>query len=224
MSLIPFTPAAVLLDMDGLLLDSERALLECWREASRRTAIEVEDAFWLSMVGLHERVCDEMLVERLGEADAEAMREACYALYSERVEAGLPLKSGVCELVDLLEARGVPRAIVTSTRRERALQKLEAVGLRHRFDTIVTGSDIAHPKPAPDIYLLAADRLGVAPGCCVVIEDSLPGVQAALAAGMTPIQVPDLVAPDADARALGHRIVESLVQARALIEPALASR
>lgn len=224
MSPIPFAPAAVLLDMDGLLLDSERALLECWRESSRRTGIEVEDAFWLSMVGLHERVCEAMLVERLGDVDAEAMREACHALYSERVEAGLPLKPGVCELVDLLEVRGVPRAIVTSTHRERALRKLEAVGLRRRFDTIVTGSDIAHPKPAPDIYLLAADRLGVAPPRCVVIEDSIPGVQAALAAGMTPIQVPDLVAPDTDARALGHRIVESLVQARGLIEPMLAPR
>jgi HAD superfamily hydrolase (TIGR01509 family) len=165
-----------------------------------------------------------MLTERLGEADAEAMRETCHALYSERVEAGLPLKPGVRELVDLLETREVARAIVTSTRRERALRKLEAVGLRHRFGTIVTGSDIAHPKPAPDIYRLAADRLGVAPEACVVIEDSIPGVRAALAAGMTPIQVPDLIAPDADARALGHRIVESLVQARALIEPVLVPR
>jgi HAD superfamily hydrolase (TIGR01509 family) len=221
MTPIPFEPAAVLFDMDGLLLDSERALLECWREASRRNAIEVEDAFWLSMVGLHDRVCDAMLVDRLGQADADALRKTCHGLYSERVEAGLPLKPGVRELVDLLEARDVPRAIATSTRRERALQKLEAVGLRARFATIVTGSDIEHPKPAPDIYLLAAERLGVAPPRCVVIEDSIPGVRAALAAGMTPIQVPDLVAPDADARALGHRIVESLAHARALFEPVL---
>jgi beta-phosphoglucomutase-like phosphatase (HAD superfamily) len=85
----------------------------------------------------------------------------------------------------------------------------------------VTGSDVVHSKPAPDIYLLAAERLGVAPEHCVVLEDSVPGVRAALAAGMTPIQVPDLVVPDDTARALGHRIVDSLVQARTLIEPAL---
>lgn len=221
MSPIPFAPEAVLLDMDGLLLDSERVLLECWRESSTRTGIEVEDAFWLSMVGLHERTCDAMLRERLGEAGADAMRSACHVLYSERVEAGLPLKPGVEALVGLLESRDLPRAIVTSTRRERAMRKLEAVGLRTRFAAIVTGSDVEHPKPAPDIYLLAADRLGVAPSRCVVIEDSIPGVRAALAAGMTPIQVPDLVAPDTAARALGHRIVGSLAHARRLIEPAL---
>lgn len=221
MNPIPFAPAAVLLDMDGLLLDSERALLECWREASRLAAREVEDAFWLSMVGLHDRACDAMLAERFGHADADSMRDRCHALYDARIRAGLPLKPGVGELIDLLDARRVPRAIATSTRRERALQKLEAAGLHVRFATIVTGSDVAHPKPAPEIYLLAASRLGVDPQRCVVLEDSIPGVHAALAAGMTPIQVPDLVTPDAEARALGHRIVASLAHARALVEPLL---
>ena len=89
------------------------------------------------------------------------------------------------------------------------------------FDTVVTGSDVVHAKPAPDIYLLAAERLRVAPARCVVLEDSVPGVRAALAAGMTPIQVPDLVIPDEAARALGHRIADSLVHARELIAAAL---
>lgn len=110
---------------------------------------------------------------------------------------------------------------MTSTRRERALQKLARCGLLPYFDAVVTGSDVAHPKPAPDIYLLAASTLGVGPGECVVLEDSAAGVRAALAAGMTPIQVPDLVHPDDSTRALGHRVVESLVHAHALIAATL---
>jgi len=104
------------------------------------------------------------------------------------------------------------------------LQKLTSTGLLPHFHEVVAGNEVQHTKPAPDIYLLAAQRLGVAPSQCVVLEDSVPGVRAALAAGMTPIQVPDLVIPDDAVRALGHRIVDSLVHAQALIEPALQVR
>ena len=89
---------------------------------------------------------------------------------------------------------------------------------------VCTSSDVARPKPAPDVYLLAARRLGVDPAQCLVLEDSPTGVRAALAAGMTPVQVPDLLAPDDGVRALGHRIVDSLAHAQALLEPLLTTR
>lgn len=222
MAPVHFTPAAILFDMDGLLIESERALLQCWREASQALRLHaLDDALWLSFVGLSDRVCADRLRERLDEAQADALLHEAQVRYDAHVEAGLPLKAGVLELLELLRRRGLPRAVVTSTRRERALQKLERCGLLPHFGTVVTGSDVVHAKPAPDIYLLAARRLDVAPEYCVVLEDSVPGVRAALAAGMTPIQVPDLVAPDDAARALGHRIVESLVHARALIAASL---
>jgi beta-phosphoglucomutase-like phosphatase (HAD superfamily) len=116
----------------------------------------------------------------------------------------------------------MPRAVVTSTHRWRTEQKLDRCGIARYFETRVTGDEVRESKPEPEIYLLAARRLDVEPARCVVLEDSVPGVRAALAAGMTPIQVPDLVKPDAASRALGHRIVASLDEARALIEPALA--
>ena len=219
---LPFTPVAVLFDMDGLMIESERALLQCWREASQELGLKVEDAFWLSFVGLSDRACQALLRERFGDEDTlRALLHGLQVRYDAHVEAGLPLKEGVLELLALLEERGIPRAVVTSTRRERALQKLTSTGLLPHFHDVVAGNEVKHTKPAPDIYLLAAQRLGVAPSLCVVLEDSVPGVRAALAAGMTPIQVPDLVVPDDAVRALGHRIVDSLVHARALIEPAL---
>ncbi|MBU8977565.1 HAD family phosphatase [Lysobacter sp. MMG2] len=219
---VDFTPVAVLFDMDGLMIESERALLECWREAALELELALDDALWLSFVGLSDRACHDLLRQRLGDEDTvQALLHGLQRRYDARVDAGLPLKTGVLELLALLKARGVPRAVVTSTRRPRALQKLESTGLLPHFDDVIAGNEVQHSKPAPDIYLLAAQRLGVAPSYCIVLEDSVPGVRAALAAGMTPIQVPDLVIPDDAVRALGHRIVDSLVQARALIEPAL---
>lgn len=218
---VHFTPAAVLFDMDGLMIESERALLQCWRETADELGLQFEDTLWLSFVGLSDRACHDLLRQHLDEAQLQALLQGCRTRYDAHVEAGLPLKPGLLDLLELLAQRGVPRAVVTSTRRERAMQKLALCGLLPHFDTVVTGSDVVHSKPAPDIYLLAAERLDVVPAHCVVLEDSVPGVRAALAAGMTPIQVPDLVMPDEAAQALGHRVVESLVQARALIEPAL---
>lgn len=219
---VDFTPVAVLFDMDGLMIESERALLECWREAALELGLDLDDALWLSFVGLSDRACHDILRARLANEDrVQALLHGLQLRYDARVEAGLPLKTGVLELLALLKARGIPRAVVTSTRRPRALQKLESTGLLPHFDDVITGNEVQHSKPAPDIYLLAAQRLGVAPSHCIVLEDSVPGVRAALAAGMTPIQVPDLVLPDESVRALGHRIVASLVHARALIEPTL---
>jgi HAD superfamily hydrolase (TIGR01509 family) len=221
---IDFVPDAVLFDMDGLMLDSERAMLETWRAAALEQSVEADDALWLSMVGMHDRASHAMLAERLGDEAALRLRDAGDRLYDARVAAGLPLKRGLIELLDLLDAHRIPKAIATSTRRERALAKLTSSGLIERFGVIVTGSDVEHPKPAPDIYLLAASRLGVDPRRCLVLEDSEPGVRAALAAGATPIQVPDLVPPHAELRGLGHRIADSLLQARALLDTALSGR
>jgi len=111
--------------------------------------------------------------------------------------------------------------VATTTRQPRANRKLAAAGLLPYFDAVITSGDVARPKPAPDIYLLAAQRLGQAPERCLALEDSPAGTRAALAAGMTVIQVPDLVHPDEELRALGHRIVGSLVDAHALLLPLL---
>lgn len=215
---LPFLPRAVIFDMDGLMLDSERAITRCLAQAADEVGAAIEPEYWLRMVGKGDAACRAMLGERIGDAQAEALLARCHALYEAVVEAGVPLRPGIEALLDLLVAHAIPRAVATSTRRPLALRKLQAAGLLARFDVVCTSSDVAHPKPAPDIYLLAAARLEVAPAQCLVLEDSPTGVRAALAAGMTPIQVPDLLEPDEAVRALGHRIVDSLVDAQRLLE------
>lgn len=215
---LPFLPQAVIFDMDGLMLDSERAVTRCLAKAAHEQGQAIEPAFWLRMVGKGDAACRAMLAERIGADAGQRLLDRCHVLYDEVVEAGVPLRPGILALLDLLVARRIPRAVATSTRRPLALRKLAAADLLRRFDTVCTSSDVAHPKPAPDIYLLAAERLRVAPAQCLVLEDSPTGVRAALAAGMTPIQVPDLLAPDEEVRAMGHRIVNSLSDAQKLLE------
>lgn len=217
MEAIGFEPAAVLLDMDGLMLDSERVHQECWREAAKQLDLDIDDELFMSLVGLHEDDQHERLREQLGRSRADPLIELCDTLFNVRIEAGLPHKPGLVPLLERLAAARVTRAVVTSSVCEHAWQKLETAGLCRYFDTVISGSDIDSPKPAPDVYELAAERLGVDPARCVVLEDSEPGVRAALAAGMHPIQVPDLVAPDEALRGMGHRIVGSLDEAGALI-------
>ena len=217
---IGFRPQALLFDMDGTLIESERHLLECSQQACAELGLNLDASLWLSMIGLSDVVCRRMLHERLEDDQVEALLARTHAHYERRVEAGLPLRPGVRATLDWAEAAGIPRAVVTSTRRERSEQKLARCDLRRYFEVVVTGSDVREAKPAPDIYLLAAAILGVDPGRCVVLEDSVPGVRAALSAGMTPIHIPDMVAPDAAARGLGHRIVEDLDEARALVAAA----
>jgi len=215
---VPFAPEAVLFDMDGLMLDSERAIVDCWREAATDLAIEVDDDLWLRMIGMHEKDYVPLMLRTLSEREVRTLREGCYARYRQRIEDGIPLHAHVRTVLDDLRARAVPRAVVTSTQRERARRKLETSRIASYFEVVVTGSDVAEPKPAPEGYLKAAAALGVDPARCVVFEDSAFGVRAALAAGMTPIQVPDLIVPDEATRALGHRIMADLAAGYALID------
>ncbi|TWG89755.1 HAD superfamily hydrolase (TIGR01509 family) [Luteimonas sp. J16] len=221
---LPFAPAAVVFDMDGLMLDSERAITDCMVRAAQEAGHALPPSLWLELVGTAEDACRERLAGLLGADAADALLARVDVLYDAVVDAGVPHRPGVVALLDWLDRHGLARAVATSTRRPLALRKLRLAGLLERFHAVCTSSDVARPKPAPDVYLLAARRLGVAPERCLVLEDSPTGVRAALAAGMLPVQVPDLLAPDEEVRALGHRIVASLDEVRGLLEAVVAER
>lgn len=216
-------PQAVIFDMDGLMLDSERALLGCLAQAGAEAGHALPEAFLLSLIGSSDALTRQRIAEQVGADAVDALLQDSYARYERLVAAGVPHRPGIIDLLDTLVAHGVPRAVATSTRRPLALRKLESAGLLRYFEHVATSSDVARPKPAPDIYLLAAARLGVEPRHCLALEDSPTGVRAALAAGMTVIQVPDLLQPDADVRALGHAIAGSLHDVRGLLLPLLGA-
>lgn len=211
-------PAAVIFDMDGLLLDSERLIAASFEAVSQEMGEELPSDIWLRMVGKGDRDCHAMLADCIGQTRARALLDAGKQRYAEKARAGIPHRPGVVDLLEWLVHRGLPRAVATTTRQPLAGQKLAAAGLLEYFQAVVSSSDVEHPKPAPDVYLLAAKRLGVAPAQCLVLEDSPTGVRAALAAGMTPIQIPDLLVPDETVRAMGHRIVDSLTVVQQMLQ------
>jgi HAD superfamily hydrolase (TIGR01509 family) len=205
-------PAAVIFDMDGLMLDTERLAPRAWADAAQAVGVEFDMAILPSMVGRNFRDCEAIVVERHGRdyPTAELMR-AWHRAYDAIVERdGIALKPGLLELLDWLEGESIPKAVATSTRRDRAQAKLDRTGLMSRFVALVGGDEILRGKPAPDIFLLAAERVGHAPAGCIVLEDSEPGVRAALAAGMTPIMIPDLHPPSPALLSLEPLVLASL--------------
>ncbi len=208
---------AVVFDLDGTLVASEAAAHAVALAVFAEHGHPVTPEVLLSLVGHDEVDSERLLRAALG---AEAPLDLLHGVVRQRVRAGfeadgVPLRPGARALVEQLAARGMPMAIATSSRSESAEWKLRRADLRTPFRVLVSLDDVVQAKPAPEPFLLAAARLGVDPARCLAFEDSDTGTRAARAAGMTVVQVPDLVpsagqyasllAPDllAGARAVG---------------------
>jgi HAD superfamily hydrolase (TIGR01509 family) len=203
--------------MDGLMLDTERLATPAWQDAKYAVGVDFDMSLLDAMIGRNYQDCRAMIVERHGEDfPTDRLMDAWHVAYDAIVERdGVALKHGLLDLLDWLEQQGIPKAVATSTRRDRALTKLANATLASRFTAIVGGDEITRGKPAPDIFLLAAERLGARPSSCLVLEDSEPGVRAALAAGMTPIMVPDQLAPSPELLATATLVMPSLAHVHA---------
>jgi len=207
-----FRPDAVIFDMDGLMLDTEPLAARAWGEAAAGLGVGFDMALAQAMIGRNFADCSAMLrAHYAAPYPVDALLAGWHAAYDAIVEReGLAVKPGVHELLGWLEGNAIKRAVATSTRRERAVSKLERTALLPRFHQIVGGDEVARGKPAPDIYVEAARRLGASAASCLVLEDSEPGVRAALAAGMLPIMVPDLHPPPTDLAALDLIVLPTL--------------
>jgi HAD superfamily hydrolase (TIGR01509 family) len=208
---------AVVFDMDGLLLDSERPVRACTLAAAEEIGQPLSDEGFAALIGQPGAATRAALLEHFG---SPARLDDFFSRYRSRMEVaiadGLPLMRGVLEILDHLDALGLPAAVCTSTGAARARHHLERVSIAHRFRTLVGGDDVQRGKPAPDPYLETAKRLAVDPLQCVVLEDSHNGIRAAHAAGMMAVMVPDLLPCTDEIRALCHQVVADLHEARRL--------
>lgn len=209
--MIPRRPAALVCDMDGLLLDTEQLIRAAMTAELNALGHDFSAARFAELIGEPADANDARLLEWYGGAvDPQALRRAVARRIETDWGKARPLKPGVTALLAGARALGLPLAVATSTGRDAALSHLSHSGIADQFDAIVTRDDVARGKPYPDLFLAAAQRLGVAPPEALALEDSHSGVRAAHAAGVPVIMVPDLLPATAEMAALAVAIASDL--------------
>ncbi|MCU1381683.1 MAG: HAD-superfamily hydrolase, subfamily variant 3 [Acidobacteria bacterium] len=186
-------PAAVIFDFDGIVLDSETPEYESHRRVYEQCGVTLTVDEWCGVIGTWSEGHDERWFTRLRDQSASAPERDAYFAERRRIfEAIVPANPmrGVPELLAILRGACIPVAIASSAPARWVVAAVERLGMRPLFDAVVTGDEVAHRKPAPDVYLEAARRLGVDSERSIAIEDSGPGIAAALAAGMTAVAIP----------------------------------
>lgn len=210
----------VIFDMDGLMFDTERIYYKAWQEAAKAYNYEITWDIYTQIVARNSRYIEKVLKQILGselpyDAISAKKREISDAIVAKE---GIQRKEGLMELLDYLDEQGIKKVVATSSMREKALHYLTLGEVKERFDWIICGNDVEESKPNPEIFLKAAAHLGIEPKDSMVLEDSRLGLQAAKAAKMTGVLVPDLVAADEEMKSNASYIVSSLKQVITLLE------
>ena len=211
---------AVVFDMDGVLIDTEKHYNAAWCEAARMAGFDFKREHALMLRSCDVQLAEKMMKDIFGAGfDYFAIREVRRRLVAERLEKyGLEKKPGIDEILAFLHKKNIKAAVATATPIELPLQHLEKIGVRNQFDKIVSAKQVKHGKPAPDVYLYACEQIGEEPSNCIAVEDSPNGIKAAYAAGCKPVMVPDLTQPDEEIQPLLYAVVDSLVEIRRLID------
>ena len=214
----PRAVKAVVFDMDGLLVATEQVVFAAMQHAAGNIGAEMPFATFQRMVGLRHEASDLILIEHFGEGfDLAAFSADVSAFFRAEQAAGIALKAGAVEILDQLDALGLPRAIATSSSRYAVEQSLGPHGLLDRFGAFITREAQEQGKPHPEPFLKAAAALGVDPADCLALEDSHNGVRSAAAAGMMTVMVPDMLDPTEEMETLTVRIAADLHEVAALL-------
>lgn len=211
---------AVIFDMDGLMFNSEPVWTEAWKVSFGRRGLELQPGMIESFYGAsRNKVLDEVSRRYNHDPNAIGAAEDHYKIAHQWfLDEGAPMKEGLLELLSYLREHSVPCAVATSSARPIAEALLSHADVLSAFDAIVTGEDGFPSKPAPDIFLAAANMLGTVPSESVVLEDSENGIRAATAGGFTSVIIPDAVPPSDEVRSLADYCCRNLLEVRDLLE------
>ena len=218
-----FLLQGVVFDVDGVLFDTERLTSQTWLAVGKEMGWPQIGEHYLEFVGQNRTDAFQRMIDLFGpEFPREEFIKTCSAHNQARMEReGVPMKPGVREILDFLKARNIPLALATSTGRERTLRRMELTGLGSYFSTIVTGDQVVHSKPDPEIYQIACRALGTAPAQTLAVEDSRNGILSASQAGMKVIMVPDMIPPTPELDALLFRRCTNLLEVRDFLKQQL---
>lgn len=207
---------AVIFDMDGVIFDSERLVLEGWQEIAAKYGIKGMEEVLPRCLGVNAQATREIFREYYGQDFPydEYKKEASALFHSRYGNGKLPLKPGVKELLFYLKENGYLVGLASSTRQAIVEQEIRDAGLMPYFDNLVCGDMLKRSKPEPDIYLKACENLDVEPRMAIAVEDSYNGIRSAKRAGMVPVMVPDMVQPDEEMRSLAHKICKDLFEVK----------
>ena len=209
----------VIFDMDGVILDSEKLYVRFWCEAGRFYGFPMEEKHALSIRSMARQLASEKLRGIFGSSfDYDAVRSKRVELMDKYVEEnGIELKDGAEDLLMYLKENGYRIALATATPPDRAEKYLRAHDLYKYFDVTVSASMVSLGKPAPDIYLLAAEMLGLSAQSCLALEDSPNGIRSASSAGCVTVMVPDLDLPNDDILPLLHGVANGLCDVKRIL-------
>ena len=208
---------AIVFDMDGVLIDSERLVLRAWEHVGAEMGIPgLNDLFYRAIGTTHAHTAT-LFAEAFGDSvDYIAFRDRVREyFYNVLTVNGAPLKTGARELLDWLKEEGWAIGLASSSREAGVRLNMERTGLISYFDVLIGGDMLKASKPAPDIYLRACAELGVDPRMAFAVEDSYNGIRAAHAAGMRALMVPDMVPADDEMRGLAETVLPDLLAVRA---------
>ena len=198
--------------MDGLMFDTETLTYELQKPILKEWGVDYTLDWYKQTVGKRSEDIVLMFKELCGdEFDFAAFRVQCRKAYQKYTdEFGVPIKDGLFELLDFLKSKGIKTALCTSTTESSATRTLRISETLPYFDELVCAEDVERGKPYPDPFLKAAEKLGMNPGECLALEDSINGIKSAYTAGMVTVMIPDLIEPTDEIRPMCYQILPSL--------------
>lgn len=211
---------AIIFDMDGVLFDTERLCMQAWMAVAEKWGLPGMEEVFPQCIGLNSNDSRQVVFNAYGkDFDYPLFRRHAAEWFEDAINKnGVPVKPGVRELLEWLRESRYAVGLASSTKGESVRSHLSRTGLSDYFSAVITGDMVEHSKPRPDIYLLACERLNVEPEQTYAIEDSPNGIRAAHRAGMCPVMVPDMIAPDEEMRQLSYIILKDLTEVLALLK------